>query len=222
MKLVGIIGSPRGMKGATGKLLSATLDAAKAAGAEVTTFSLAELDVKPCRACDVCHKTGACATKDDFETIKAAVLAADGIVLASPNYIFSVSAQMKALFDRCCGLVHLQALEGKYAAAVVTGGGETDMVEDYMLHVMRFMGAWTVGSVGALGHQLADDAARSQLLAEAANLGRALVAAIETKRQFPEQEKGRAEFVARMKGLVTAMKDHWPYEHEYWKSRGRL
>ncbi len=131
MKLVAIMGSPHGMKGNTGRLLSSLLDAAGDAGAQVTTFLLGDMDVAPCRGCDVCHKVGKCAIKDDFQTILAAMLDADAIVLASPNYIFSVSAQLKALFDRCCGAVHLQAMEGKYAAAVVTAGPVVEAVRKW-------------------------------------------------------------------------------------------
>ena len=159
MKLVAILGSPHGMKGNTGKVLDALVAAARGRGAEVTLFSLAELKVGPCRACDTCHKTGACPTRDDFNTIRDALLAADGVVLASPNYIFSVSAQMKCLFDRWCGPLHLQAMEGKYGAAVVTSGGaESPEVENYMLRFLRAMGCWTVGSVGAEGWKLTDAA----------------------------------------------------------------
>jgi multimeric flavodoxin WrbA len=79
--------------------------------------------VLPCLACDTCHRKGRCAQNDEFESIKGKILEADGLVLASPNYIFSVSAQLKAFMDRCCGVVHCMAFEGKYGVSVVTSGG---------------------------------------------------------------------------------------------------
>ena len=36
------------------------------------------------------------------------MLAADGIIFATPNYTLQVSAQMKALIDRCNLLLHCQ------------------------------------------------------------------------------------------------------------------
>lgn len=223
MKLVAIIGSPRGMAGNTGQLLNALIEAVQAAGVDVTTFSLAKNKVQPCVACEMCHKEGACVLKDDFETIKAAMLEADGIVLASPNYIFNVSAQMKALMDRSSCPIHCQMMQGKYGAAVVTsGGGDCKEVEAYMLRFLRVLGCWTVGSVGAEAWRLADEPHRSQALEPAAALGHDLVMAIRDQRTYSDQAEDHRSFGERMKDLITAMKDAWAYEYNYWKSRGRL
>ena len=223
MKIAAILGSPHGVKGATGTLLAELVRGAQEAGAEATVLSLAELDVSPCRACDACHKTGVCPQKDDFNTIRSAMLEADGIVLASPNYIVSVSAQMKALFDRCCGLLHCQALRGKYAAAIETSGGTGGQeVQQYILRFERMLGCWTVGSVGATGMQMADPAGRQQVLAAAAGLGGALVGAIRQGQTFPEQVPQRRAFFERMKALMQSRGDAWPYEHQQWKSNGWL
>jgi len=223
MKIATVLGSPHGTKGNTGKLLDALLDAARKRGATVTLFSLADLTVQPCRACDTCHKTGKCAVRDDFNEIKEAMLKADGTVLASPNYISSVSAQMKCVLDRCCGLLHLQAMEGKYGAAVVTSGGsESEQVEAYMLRFLRTLGCWTVGSVGSEAWKLADPAASATVLEAAASLGTRLVEAIEKKESYPDQVPERRAFSDRMKALVTARKEDWPFEYERWRSLGRL
>ena len=223
MKVVAVLGSPHGMEGNTGKVLNALLGAARGRGAQVSLFSLAELKVEPCRACDTCHKTGTCPIEDDFNAIKDAMLAADGVVLASPNYIFSVSGQMKCLFDRCCGPLHLQAMEGKYGAAVVTSGGkESAAVEAYIVHFLRALGCWTVGSVGAEAQALADPAAASPILAAAADLGTRLVGAIEKKESFPEQEPERRGFRELMKSLVASRKAEWVFEYERWRALRRL
>jgi multimeric flavodoxin WrbA len=223
MNIVAILGSPHGMKGNTGTLLAEVIRGAEQAGAKVDTHPLADLDVRPCRACDACHKTGQCSIRDDHPKLKAAIEAADGIVLASPNYLVSVSAQMKAMMDRLCGPLHCQAYDGKYGAAVVTsGGGGSEEVERYLLRFLHTLGCWTVGSVGADRSQLTDPATRSACFAAAADLGRRLVEAIQEKATFPDQLAERSAFAARMHGLVTAMKDAWPFEYQYWKSRGRL
>jgi len=223
MKITAILGSPHGLKGATGTLLAEVVGGARQAGAETTVLSLAELKVGCCRACDACHRTGTCPQKDDFGAVRSALLAADGIVLASPNYIISVSAQMKAMFDRCCGLLHCQSLRGRYAAAVETSGGTGGQeVQQYILRFERMLGCWTVGSVGATGAELADPAGRQRAFAAAAELGKALVEAIGRKPTFPEQAAERDAFFQRMKTLVQFRKDAWPYEYEHWKSQGWL
>ena len=38
-----------------------------------------------------------------------------GSPLGSPNYIFQVSAQMKAFMDRCCQAIHCLSFEGNTA-----------------------------------------------------------------------------------------------------------
>ena len=223
MNIVAIIGSPHGMQGNTGTLLQSLVESAESAGARVNVFSLAAMKVKPCVACDVCHKTGECAVRDDFGKIKDAMLCADGVVLASPNYIMSVSAQMKAMMDRCCGLLHCQALDGKYAAAVVSSGGNGgEIVEDYLLRFLRFMGSWTVGSVNAQVGQLIDGATRAGCLESAARLGKNLVEAIAKKKTFKGQVKEKQAFAGRMKALVSARQEDWPFEYKLWKSLGRL
>ncbi|MBM4030413.1 MAG: flavodoxin family protein [Planctomycetes bacterium] len=223
MNIVAVLGSPHGMKGATGKVLEALLAAAKGRGANVTLFSLAKHKVGPCRACDTCHKTGRCPTHDDFNKIKNAALAADGLVLASPNYIFSVSGQMKCLMDRFCGPLHLQEMAGKHAAAVVTSGGaESPEVEGYILRFLRAMGCWTVGSVGSEGWKLTDPGMARPVLQGAAALGNALVDAIEAKATYPNQLAERRAFYERMKALVVQRKADWPYEYERWRALGRL
>lgn len=223
MNIVAILASPHGLKGTTGTLLTHVLDAAERADAEITYLSLADLPVQPCQACDTCHRTGRCAQDDHFGEIKSAMLAADGVILASPNYIASVSAQMKALFDRCCGLLHCQALRGKYAAAVESSGGpEGQEVAQYMLRFLQVLGCSTVGSVGATPAELADASRRPDAFDRARDLGASLVHAIRDRKGFPEQTALQDSYFQRMKGLVQAHRTDWPFEYEHWKSQGWL
>lgn len=223
MKIAAIIGSPHGMKGQTGILLDGMLDAMCGAGAEVTTYELSAMNVKPCQGCDACHRKGTCAIDDDYKVIRKAMTESDGVVIASPNYFVSVSAQMKAMIDRCCGLIHLQAIEGKYGAALVTSGGPgSDEVETYMLRYLRSLGYATVGSVGALGWAMRVDDMKEPNLQAAAKLGVELVDAIKERKQYPEQAVERAAIMERMKGLMIAQQERWPYEYQYWVEKARI
>lgn len=223
MKILAIIGSPRGMHGNTGRLLEEVLAGVEAFGAEVEILSLKTLDVQPCVACDVCHKTGICNINDDYESIKDKLFACDGFILASPNYIFSVSAQMKALFDRCNGLIHCMALEGKYAAMVETsGGGEDEEVLSYMSRFVNTLGATSVGGIGSAIAGIRTFPDEEILYESARALGQKLCQSISDKLVYPEQEGFREEFKLRMSGLVDMMQEYWTFEREYWsKKRSR-
>jgi multimeric flavodoxin WrbA len=219
MKIVAINGSPRGMKGSTGRLLEEVLAGVAVAGGQVEIICLSDNPLKPCVACDACHKVGMCGVKDDYEQIKAKLEAADGIILASPNYIFSVSGQMKLLFDRCNGLAHRTALEGKYAVAIETsGGGGDEEVLDYMERVVNSWGAQCVGKIGSPGamRTFPDEEA---LLEKARTLGKELCDSIRENRSFPEQDQFRLAFKERMKYLIGVMGEYWPYEREYLANR---
>lgn len=220
MKILAIIASARGMQGNTGRLLEEVLHGITEAGAETEIISLKTSNVQPCVACDVCHKTGVCNIKDDYESIKEKLLACDGFILASPNYIFSVTAQMKALFDRCNGLIHCMALEGKYAALVETSGGGGDAeVLTYMGRFVNTLGANAVGGIGSPMAGIRTFPDEVALYDNARKLGGELCRCIAEKRRFPEQEVFISDFKGRMSGLVDFMKDLWSFEQDCWEKK---
>lgn len=69
-------------------------------GHEVTVFDAAHADMHPCLGCDHCAMQGPCIQNDDMERQKAKILEADMLVLVTPLYYFSVSAQLKMFIDR--------------------------------------------------------------------------------------------------------------------------
>ena len=222
MKVLGILGSPH-PRGTTVLLLDAALQGAAEAGAEVEKIELGHLKLNFCIACGKCHAEGACIHDDDVESVREKLAAADGIILASPNYINNVTAQLKTLMDRCTTEIHCQMWLGKYGAAVATAGGsEEQAVADYANHFLRTCGALTVGTavaraagVGALEDQEA-------AVARASALGRDLVAAISERREYPEQAAAHALFHERMHQLVLRMAEHAPFQYQYWENMGWL
>ena len=218
MRIVSIVGSPKGTKGNTAALLKIVLEGAQSMGAQTEIIALRGGEIRPCKACDTCHKKGACPQKDGFNVIKDKILGSDGLVLASPNYIFHVSAQLKAFLDRCCGLIHCMAFEGKYGAAVVTsGGGDDEPIANYLNHFLVTTGAIPVGAVWAVmgeieGHNFPDDIRKKALA-----LGVRLVEAWKNKETDRRFEKERAKFKERMRRLMLWRKNEWPYEYEFWK-----
>ena len=100
MKVIGISGSPR-RGGNTETLLREVLRGAEEAGAETRLFILSRMDISPCRHCDGCLADGECVVKDDMGLIYPEVESLDALVLASPIFFYGVTAQAKAMIDRC-------------------------------------------------------------------------------------------------------------------------
>lgn len=99
IKVVGISGSPRRL-GNSELLLDRALEGAKLSGAHVEKIILNELCFKPCQECGGCAKTGACVIKDDMDGIYKKLSTADVVIVATPIFFASVSAQLKAMIDR--------------------------------------------------------------------------------------------------------------------------
>ena len=221
MKVLAIMGSPQGMNGNTGRLLEEVLAGVRQEGSEVEIVSLSESKVLPCVSCYACHKTGKCTLKDDFQKINAKLLSCDGFIFASPNYIHSVTAQLKAFFDRSACIIHCVALEGKFGAVVESSGGGEDVdVIKYMEHVVNILGAQSVGGIGSAVSGCRAFPDEETLFAKAQELGKELCRNIREKRHFSEQDAFLDAFKARMKGLVEFQQKDWVFEYEYWQARG--
>ena len=100
MNVLGVMGSPR-IKGNTDLLLDEALKGAQSAGAEVEKLNLDKLNITPCKELYTCLKEGKCPLKDDMTGLYDKILAADAIIVASPIFIYTVSAQLMAFISRC-------------------------------------------------------------------------------------------------------------------------
>ena len=99
MKFLAIWGSPR-RGGNSEILLQAFIDGATQGGGEVERLSLREHKISPCLEIYHCFKDGTCPIKDDMLPLYDKLLEADVVVLATPIFFYSVSAQAKAFIDR--------------------------------------------------------------------------------------------------------------------------
>jgi multimeric flavodoxin WrbA len=223
MKIISILGSPHGLRGNTAGLLRHVLDGAESEGARTELVTLKGDTVLPCRGCNACHKKGGCVQKDRFESIKEKIFKADCLVLASPNYIFNVSAQLKAFMDRCCGVVHCMQFWGKYGASVVTsGGGVDEPIVDYMDHFLITTGIIPVGGVWAAMSAMTEGGFTEELRNKAYAVGRRLVEAAREGKVPSDAGQRRNSFREQMKELMFYRREEWPYEYQYWKEHGGL
>ncbi len=220
MDILAICGSPRGKQSSTRKLIERVLEGAGAAGAGTELVDLSEVTVDYCRACGACHVTGTCPIKDRFEPVRQKMLACDGLVLGSPNYFNTVTAQMKSVLDRLSSEIHCQEFLGKYACSITTAGGpECELVTDYLNGVLLRLGCSAVGGIGA---SMGIPGSFDKAMAEAVALGKDMVTAIEQKRAYPEQEPVHRAMRERFKMLVSSNKDAWRHEYDNWRAKGWL
>lgn len=95
-----LTGSPRQL-GNSALLADAFIQGAKSAGHTVQVFESAFHPVTPCKACDKCwSKDNPCIFEDGFTQLAPLLEAADVLVLVTPLYWFSMTAQLKAAVDK--------------------------------------------------------------------------------------------------------------------------
>lgn len=99
-KVLILSGSPR--KGGNSDILCDEFaKGALAAGNEVEKIFVAEKKIAPCTGCYFCKKHGGrCALNDGMDEILQKIIDCDTLVLSSPVYFYSISAQLKAVIDR--------------------------------------------------------------------------------------------------------------------------
>ena len=103
MKVTAFNGSAR-KGGNTSQMLAIALDELERAGAQTELVELAGEPMQGCIACYQCfeNKDKRCAVdKDCINSCIEKMLESDAILLGSPTYFADVSANMKALIERC-------------------------------------------------------------------------------------------------------------------------
>lgn len=102
MKVIAFNGSPR-KNGNTDRALEVVLEELAAEGLETELVQMGSEEIAPCQACGTCgqRKDRRCKREDDKvnEWIDK-MTEADGIIIGSPVYFGSMSAQTKAFIDR--------------------------------------------------------------------------------------------------------------------------
>jgi multimeric flavodoxin WrbA len=100
MKVLGLMGSPR-IKGNSDLLIDEALKGAESKGAEVEKIVVDKLKIAPCKEYYGCLKDGKCVIHDDMDDLYQKIVDADAIIVASPMFFYTVSAQLMQLISRC-------------------------------------------------------------------------------------------------------------------------
>jgi multimeric flavodoxin WrbA len=104
LKVLSINGSRR-KTGNTEHLIESILTSAKKGGVQIESIFLGDYNIGACTGCEGCRSSWECVIKDDFAQIVKKIDDAEGIVLASPTYWYSVTSDMKRFIDRCYSLI---------------------------------------------------------------------------------------------------------------------
>ena len=101
MNILILSGSPR--KGGNTDLLVEAFVKGASQKHHVEVMSIHDYKVNPCIGCNACFRNEQhlCAQKDDMAIIYEKMSQADMLVIASPVYFYGLSAQLKAVIDRC-------------------------------------------------------------------------------------------------------------------------
>lgn len=169
--VLGISGSPR-LRGNTSTMIQRCLEGAEKAGAGVEFISLADHQINPCGGCtEVCHPTfrpdvdledvlkkgpwNLCPQQDDAKEVIGRMAEVDAIIVGSPVYFANITAQTKALIDRCTCVGQItpegrlvSAFKNKIGGAVTVGGcrhGGQSYAVQTILTYFSLLGMFPVG-----------------------------------------------------------------------------
>jgi multimeric flavodoxin WrbA len=102
---------------------------------EYDIVRLSDYRLEACRGCRLCFEEGEehCPLNDDRDVLIEKMMASDGVVLASPNHSFQVSAIMNTFLDRLWFAFHRPRSFGKTFTSIVTQGiYRGDKIVDYL------------------------------------------------------------------------------------------
>jgi multimeric flavodoxin WrbA len=122
MMILGISGSPK-KGGNTEYILDEALKVASERGFKTERLLCSAIKVDYCNDCGDCARGKPCPIQDEMKNVYELMENADGIIAASPVYFGSITAQLKAVFDRTITFRRQDfKLKNKAGCALVVGG----------------------------------------------------------------------------------------------------
>lgn len=152
--ILGICGSPR--KQATEFVLGEAMRMLGERGFQTEAFTVRGKNISFCRHCDYCLKNKECVIKDDMYQLYPLIREARGLVIATPVYNGSASAQTKAVLDRtrASQAANPDIFKGKPGMAIAVGGDrmggqELALLQIHTFYILNEMIPVSGGSFGA-------------------------------------------------------------------------
>jgi multimeric flavodoxin WrbA len=152
--IIGICGSPR--NAATEHVLHEALRLLESKGFKTEFFTIRGKNIHFCTHCDHCLKYKECIIKDDMEIVYSLLKEGKGIIIATPVYNGGISAQTKALLDRCRALLAANPKVFKYKIGMAIaiggdriGGQELALQQVHTFYILNEIIPISGGSFGA-------------------------------------------------------------------------
>lgn len=121
MKISVLYSSPR-PKGNSATMAERFLGHAEGAG--ISRFYLNDRQITECQACGGCAEDCRCSIEDDMQQIYESIEESEIIVMSSPLYWWSISANLKKVIDRLYVYIGKGCLDGKKLVLLVSGISE--------------------------------------------------------------------------------------------------
>ncbi len=145
VKILGICASPR-RKSSYTALQAALQEAEKEEGVEVELVELRARTIKPCIHCNKClrDESDRCTVfEDDMTELYNKFYEADGVIIASPVYEMSITAQLSAFFSRFRSAWMISVKDPyffmkKVGAAIAVGGTRNGGQEFAIQTILNF------------------------------------------------------------------------------------
>lgn len=139
LRVVAIVASPR-PDGNCNYLVDQALAVIDSHNIETEKIILNNYKITPCQAHDDCFTLQECRIRDDVPGILEKMFRADGVIIASPVYFWSISAQLKILLDRAFfPLNHRMPPAARCYGLIATQGSRG--AEDAFREMKKFTGA---------------------------------------------------------------------------------
>jgi multimeric flavodoxin WrbA len=185
---------------------------------------LKDADLAPCRGCLSCFVRGeeTCPLHDDLSLIPAKIEAADGVIVATPVYGFSVTGQMKILIDRLSYTFHRPRYFGKKALLLTTAGvmGNRD-VQNYLRMVTRIWGFEIAGMAGLITGAPVSDRQAGKNRQEIETAARKFLVAL--RRTTPHRPDLMDVLIFYgQRAAFSEIESFSPADYQYWKEKGWL
>lgn len=225
MRVLAIIGTPTKEKGYTTRTVEVLEQSLKSKSEiEFEYLYLEDRNLSRCQGYLSCVKFGEqqCPFHDEIAPIKAAIEAADVVILASPVHCFNVSTLMKNLIDLFVWQMHRPQFFGKKAVVVTAAAGAgQNAVLKYLHKTARIWGFDVVAQFGTHAGLFTHEKYQPKLAAAAARVADRIIAEVKRgQRGAP----GLADLInfRVWRSVVARTREASPYDWNHWQKSGWL